>query len=118
MLTIKYLIEFYIDSNGKKPFIEWLESFRDKRIKHRIQERLDRVLLGNLGDHRFLGEGVSELKLAFGSGYRIYYGMKNEKIILLLCGGDKSNQAKDIKKAKTYWQDYLLEEDHGEKKNS
>lgn len=109
MEAIKYSIEYYINPSGGMPFIEWLESFRDKRIKHRIQERLNRVLLGNLGDHRALGDGVSELRLDFGAGYRIYYGMQEKKIVLLLCGGDKSSQEKDIKKAKIYWEDYLLE---------
>ena len=75
--------------------------------RHRVQERLDRVALGNLGDHKVVGDGVSELRLQFGAGYRIYYGEDGDKVIFLLCGGDKSSQKKDIKQAIGYWQDYL-----------
>lgn len=104
----KYEIEYYLDENGSTPFIEWLESFhKDKVTKHRIEVRLDRVLLGNLGDHHPVGEGVSELRFDFGPGYRIYYGIEENKIVLLLCGGDKSSQKKDIKKAIAYWKNYL-----------
>lgn len=62
--------------------------------------------MGNLGDHHSVGEGVSELRFSFGPGYRIYYGIEDKKIILLLCGGDKSTQKRDIKKAIQYWKDY------------
>ena len=107
-MLLKYEIEYYIDEHGNFPFIQWLESLnQDKVSQHRIQERLDRVLLGNLGDHHSVGEGVSELRLSFGPGYRIYYGVEDNKIILLLCGGDKSSQKRDIKKAIRYWKHYL-----------
>jgi putative addiction module killer protein len=102
-------LEIYVTKNGKKPFIEWLESLEDKTTRYRIKERLDRVALGNLGDHKFISNGVYELRLTFGSGYRIYYSHLEEKIILLLCGGDKSKQKRDVKKAITYLKDYLTE---------
>jgi putative addiction module killer protein len=79
----------------------------DKILRYRIKERLDRVALGNLGDYKFISNGVYELRLAFGSGYRIYYGSEESTVILLLCGGDKSTQKKDIKKAITYLENYL-----------
>lgn len=97
----------YVDIDGKKPFIEWLESIKDKTVRYRIKERLDRVALGNLGDCKSVGNGVKEIRLAFGSGYRIYFGEEGSKIILLLCGGDKSSQKKDIVNAYNFWLDYL-----------
>jgi len=101
-------IELYTTEKGEQPFIQWLESLKDKAGRYRIKERLDRVALGNLGDHKYIRDGVSELRLDFGPGYRIYFGEERETIVLLLCGGDKSTQRKDIKKAITYWKDYLL----------
>ncbi len=77
-------------------------SFQD-----RVFRRLQRVQLGNFGDHKGVGEGIQELRLHFGKGYRIYYAEDGEKIVVLLCGGDKSRQRKDIKQAKRYWSDYL-----------
>ena len=79
--------------------------------KDRIQARLDRVEKGNFGDHRPVGEGVWELRFDFGSGYRIYFVEEGDVIVILLCGGDKSSQVKDIKTAKIYWQE-LLERHH------
>ena len=99
-------IEIYITDNGKKPFIEWLEAL-DKPIRYRVKERLDRVMLGNLGDWKSVGEGVAELRLNFGSGYRIYFGQEGDTLILLLSGGDKTSQKKDIKKAQQYWKEYI-----------
>ncbi len=90
-------IVIYVTPEGKKPFIEWLESLKDKTARYRIKERLDRVALGNMGDYKSVGNGVMEMRLKFGSGYRIYYGEDNDNIVLLLCGGDKASQAKDVK---------------------
>lgn len=100
-------IRFYVARNGKKPFVHWIESIKDVKARYRIKERLDRLRLGNFGDHKFVSEGVYELRLDFGSGYRIYFGKEGNKIILLLCGGNKASQRKDIKKAIVYWKDYL-----------
>ena len=105
-MTIKKIVEIYVTSSDKKPFIEWLESLDDK-IRYRVKERLDRVLLGNLGDNKFIKNGVFELRLDFGSGYRIYFGNEKKFFIVLRCGGNKSTQNKDIKKALEYWKDYL-----------
>ena len=101
-------IEIYELPEGKKPFIEWMESL-DKSVRYRIKERLDRVRLGNLGDYKNVGKGVFELRLNFGSGYRIYFGQQGKTLVLLLCDGDKASQQKDIKLAQQYWQDYLEE---------
>lgn len=107
MLILARQIEIYRTKNGVKPFQEWLESLRDSAGRYRIKERLDRVALGNLGDYKSIDSGILELRLDFGPGYRIYFGEVGKKIVLLLSGGDKSTQKKDIKKAIGYWNDYL-----------
>jgi putative addiction module killer protein len=99
-------INFYQIPNGHEPFRRWFLSIRDTRIRRRIQARLTSVRAGNLGDHRSVGDGVWELRLDFGPGYRIYYGEVDNTIVLLLCGGDKSSQQRDIERAKNYWIEY------------
>ena len=99
-------IRQYLIPEGKNPFLEWLESVKDIKIRVIIEKRLKRVESGNLGNYRSVGEGVCELKINYGSGYRVYFGQIGSKIILLLCGGDKSSQDEDIIKAKIYWRDY------------
>lgn len=99
-------IQIYRASNGREPFTKWLESIRDLKTQTRIQARLDRLEIGNLGDCRSVGEGVFELRLQFGPGYRIYFGEVDQTIVLLLCGGDKSSQARDIEQAKVHWREY------------
>lgn len=99
-------IRFFQTSNGREPFNEWFGSIRDPTTQNRIENRLRRVALGNFGDCRPVGGGVSELRLHFGAGYRIYFGEADNKFVLLLCGGDKSSQQRDIQLAKTYWQEY------------
>ncbi len=71
-----------------------------------VYERLEKVKSGYFGDYKNLGEGVFELRIHLGAGYRIYYGKNGRDIVLLLCGGDKSTQSKDVKKAKFFWEDY------------
>ncbi|WP_103670464.1 type II toxin-antitoxin system RelE/ParE family toxin [Pseudanabaena sp. BC1403] len=99
-------IRQYITAEGKIPFDEWINSLRDIRAKARIEQRLDRLLLGNLGDYKPIGDGIYELRIDYGNGYRIYFGQIGLVVILLLCGGDKSTQNRDIRKAKEYWQDF------------
>lgn len=96
----------YQTFDGKFPFSRWLLSLKDINARARINTRINRLKLGSLGDTKSVGEGVFELKFHFGAGYRIYYGQEGRTIIILLCGGDKSSQAKDIKIAHEYWQDY------------
>lgn len=99
-------VEFYCTSNGQEPFSEWLLSIQDQSTQDRILARLERLKSGNLGDCRSVGSGVFELRLDFGPGYRIYFGQVSNTIVLLLCGGDKSSQTRDIERAKTYWLEY------------
>ena len=101
------ILRIYVDENGEEPFTEWLAGIRDVRTRARIRRRLDRVSLGNLGDHQAVGGGVFELRLFFGPGYRIYYGEQDDTLVILLCGGDKSTQRRDIERAKAYWKTYL-----------
>lgn len=92
-------------ANDKAPFIEWINSL-DKVTKARVQSRLTRLLENNFGDHKKIDNEISELRLKFGSGYRIYYTEVNNVIILLINGGDKSTQSKDIEKAKSILQEW------------
>lgn len=100
-------VVLYREPNGRSPVADWLNGLRDKSAVDRIFKRFDRVQEGNLGDHKSVGNGVLELRLAFGPGYRIYFGRDGDAIIVLLCGGDKSTQRKDIALAKAYWSQYL-----------
>ena len=103
------VIQHFITTEGKDLFQEWFDSLKDKRAKDEVRKRIARIELGNFGDHHPItgGKGISELRITYGPGYRIYYGETETAIILLLCGGDKSSQRKDIKKAKECWQLYL-----------
>lgn len=78
----------------------WLRGLRDRAAKARIEVRLDRLALGNPGDVRPVGEGISELRITYGPGYRVYYVQRGEVLVILLCGGDKSTQSQDIERAK------------------
>lgn len=80
-------------------FSSWLDRLRDARARVRILARLDRASEGNLGDTRVIGEGVSEFRIDYGPGYRVYYTRQRKTIVVLLVGGDKSTQAKDIRRA-------------------
>ena len=96
-------IQAYRTQNGREPFTEWLRSLRDQRTRDRIRKRLERLGDGNFGDCCSVGDGVFELRVHFGAGYRVYFSEMDRTIVLLLCGGDKSSQAEDIQRAKTYW---------------
>ena len=107
MTTPKRVI-IYATLGGKEPFTDWLNQLRDVMARKRILIRVSRLLQkGNYGDCKLIGEGVSELRMFFGSGYRVYFGERGNDLVVLLCGGDKSSQSKDIEKAKKYWQEYL-----------
>ena len=97
----------YADPNGDEPFTKWLEGLGDSNGRKRILVRLARLEQGNFGDCRPVGNGVSELRLFFGPGYRVYFGEDENQIVVLLCGGDKGSQSQDIKIAKAYWKEYL-----------
>ncbi len=96
----------YQTAEGKTPLTEWLDGLRDGATRARIVARLDRLKAGLLGDWKSVGSGVCELRVDHGPGYRVYYGQEGQTLILLLCGGDKSTQAKDIETAYAYWKDY------------
>jgi putative addiction module killer protein len=99
-------LRYYQTSAGEQPFVEWLENLNDRQARTRIEARLARVAVGNLGDVEPVGEGVMELRIDWGPGYRVYFSRLGQVIILLLCGGDKRTQQKDIKRAKAYLEDY------------
>ena len=99
------IIKIAVLQNNKAPFIEWLNSL-DKVAKARVQSRLTRILENNFGDHKKIDNEISELRLHFGKGYRIYYSEIENVIVLLITGGDKSSQVKDIEKAKQVLQEW------------
>ncbi len=99
-------VVYFVTDDGTEPFVDWLISLRDARTRRRIIQRIERVKSGNYGDFKSLKEGVFELRLMFGSGYRVYFAEQGDTVVLLLCGGDKSTQAKDIETAKKYWKEY------------
>lgn len=101
-----YQLEYYLTEEGVCPFTEWLYGLRDRVATSRIRTRLDRVSLGNFGTVESVGQGVSELKVDHGPGYRVYFAMSGKTIVLLLVGGDKSTQRKDIAAAHSYWKDF------------
>ncbi len=109
-------IEIYKTSSGKYPFDAWFERLREIHTRAKILTRLDRIKLGNFGDCKTIGNGLSELRIHYGPGIRIYYSKIGCKIILLLCGGNKGSQTKDIKKAKEYLIDYKSREKKYDKK--
>ena len=114
-MVMAYILEFYEKKDGTSPFNDWL-NHQDATIKYKIIAKLDRVELGNLGDVEFVGDGVSEMRLHFGPGIRIYYSKIGLRIILLLSAGTKKVQQKDIDKAKIYLQDYKKRgNEHGKK---
>ena len=84
-------------------FHEWFGALRDARAKAKIAVRIDRIKEGNFGDHQFLGQGVGELRITEGKGYRAYYTLRDNQVVIMLCGGDKSSskqQSRDIEQAK------------------
>lgn len=96
----------YIDSEGGKPFSEWLLGLADRDARKRILARLARVEAGNLGDCKPVREGVQELRIDYGPGYRVYLSRQGPVIVLLLCGSDKSDQARAIVQAINYLNDW------------
>ncbi len=97
------IIETYRTKDGKRPFIEWIEKLRDAKARYRIEARINKIRAGNFGDWKSVGQGVFELRVDYGPGYRVYFGREGKDIVLLLCGGDKSSQQSDIQLAQRYW---------------
>jgi len=98
-------IRIYETKDGRIPFGEWMDELEGSKVYTMILNRLDRVENGNLGDCHPVGKGVSELRIDFGPGYRVYFGQDATRIVLL-GGGTKKNQAEDIKMAKRFWKEY------------
>ena len=101
----KYVLKALVLGNDACPIEDWLGSIQDVQTKQRVQSRLDRVERGNLGDCKPVGQGIFELRMDFGAGYRIYYAVTGTTLIVLLVGGDKSTQDKDILAAQQLWKD-------------
>jgi putative addiction module killer protein len=101
-----YEIVAFQDRSGASPYVDWLESL-DHKTQDRIATRVARLKWGQFGDFKALDGGLYELRLFFGAGYRVYFGEHRGKMILLLCGGNKSTQKRDIKTAKDFWKIYL-----------
>ncbi len=102
--------------DGLVPFDEWFDSLRDRKVQAAVDARLARVRVGNFGDCKSIGGGVFELRMALGPGLRVYYGLHGRQVVILLGGGDKSTQRRDIRKAQLLWQQfktYALEELQG-----
>ncbi len=97
----------YITEDGKEPFAEWIRRLTDGNARMCINARITRIrATGNFGDAESVGGGVSELKIDYGLGYRVYFAKSEDEIVFLLCGGIKKRQTDDIKQAKEYWSDY------------
>ena len=92
--------------SGLVPFDEWFDSLRDLRMQAAVDARLTRVRAGNFGDCKSVGGGVFELRISFGPGLRVYYGLHRRQIVVLLGGGDKRSQPRDIRRAQELWQQF------------
>lgn len=99
-------IRHYLTASGTDPYQQWLDELKDLRGRVAIQRRIDRLGRGNFGDHRFCRDGVWELRIDFGPGYRVYYAQESGTIVLLLSGGSKRTQSADIEDAVEHWRDY------------
>lgn len=99
-------IRFYVDANGRNHFDEWVAGMRDAKAKVAVDRRVMRMREDNFGDCKVLRDGVWELRIDVGPGYRVYYAKDGLTVVLLLCGGDKRKQSADIDKACEYWRDW------------
>jgi len=96
----------YQTASRRIPYREWVDAMKDKDGQAVVLARVNRLACGSFGDWRSVGGGVSELRIDYGPGYRVYFGRKGKTVVILLCGGDKGSQKTDIKTAKEYWKDY------------
>jgi putative addiction module killer protein len=99
-------LRYYQTQSGRRPFVEWVDSLVDRGARARIATRLDIVAAGSFGDAKSIGDGVMELRIDWGPGYRIYFAREGQVVVILLCGGDKRTQVEDIRHAKDYFRDY------------
>ena len=96
----------YTALDGHDPYVNWIGKLRDTTARIAVDRRVNRVGLGSFGDHKFCRDGVWELRIDVGGGYRVYYAVAGKAVVLLLCGGDKRTQDADIARACEYWQDW------------
>ena len=108
----EFVLDNSIDEGGRSLYSQWLHGLNDTRTKARISLQVDKMALNLFGDGRSIGNGLSELRIHFGSGYRVYFGKEGTQIILLLCGDDKVSQVQDIKQAKKYWENHKRRHNH------
>jgi putative addiction module killer protein len=101
-----YQVRDYCAADGADVFGAWFDALRDRQAQERITVRIDRLALGLFGDAKLLREGVRELRVDYGPGYRIYYALAGRTVVLLLCGGDKRTQRTDITRAAGYWLEF------------
>ena len=99
-------IDEYRDEHGKSPFGGWFGGLKDKEARRRIRRGVANLRRGATGGVKPIGGGLSELRIHYGPGYRVYFGTERGHVYLLLCGGDKSTQSADINKARAYWRDH------------
>ena len=100
------IIKYFKLENGRAPFNEWLKALRDPRAKTKIVRRIDQLALNNPGDHKPCRQGVWEMRINEGPGYRLYYALEGKNTHLLLLGGDKRKQQADIEQAVAWWQEH------------
>lgn len=105
-------IEIYQTASGTLPYSDWLRALKDQQARARIRTRIARVQTGNLGDCKSVGGGVFELRVDYGPGYRVYLARRGQTMVLLLCGGDKRMQTRDIQRAGEYLADYEMRNKH------
>ena len=101
-----FVVRHYLSEDERDPFQEWLKKLRDPIAKMQVVKRVNRIEGGNFGDHKFCRDGVWELRIDQGAGYRVFYAMSGTVVVLLLCGGDKGSQDFDIERAIGYWKDW------------
>jgi len=107
MEPVEREIIYYTDRRGRTPFRDFFLSLKDGTTRNRIYKRILRAAKGNFGDHRNFPGGIVELREHFGPGYRIYYGLDGIRFVVVLCGGDKTPQQRDIEFATAFWIEYL-----------
>lgn len=103
---MSFQVEVYQTADGKRPFAEWLRSVKDRRARAKVRTRITRLELGNHGNCKSIGGGLLELRVDYGPGYRVYLARRGALLMLLLCGGDKRTQQRDIEQARAYLTDY------------
>lgn len=99
-------LRYYTDQQGRAPLTDWLDGLKDIRARAQIRARLARLAAGNLGDCKPLRDGVQEIKVDIGPGYRVYLSRQGPILVLLLCCGDKTTQSRDIERAIAYLNDW------------